>query len=75
MSKADEMFEKLGYKKTYNINNDEVLMIGYGLNNEKIDECEIIFLKKAKKIIIGIAIGMEELQAINEKCKELGWNE
>lgn len=75
MSEADKIFEKLGYKKTYNINNDEVLMIGYGLNNEKIDECEIIFLKKAKKIIIGVAIGMQELQAINEKVKELGWNE
>lgn len=75
MSEADEMFKELGYKKTYSVNNDEILMIGYGLNNEKIDECEIIFLKKAKTIIIGIAIGMQELQAINEKVKELGWNE
>ena len=75
MSKADEMFEKLGYKKTYSVNNNEILMIGYGLNNEKIDECEIIFFKKAKKIIIEIEIEMQELQAINEKVKELGWNE
>ena len=75
MSKADEMFKKLGYKKSYSVTNDEVLMIGYGLNDKKIDECEIIFLKKAKKVIIGITIGMQELQAINEKVKELGWIE
>jgi hypothetical protein len=73
MSKADEMFEKLGYKKTYSVMDDDVLMIGYGLNEEPVEESEIIFLKKAKKIIIGISIGMQELQAINEKCKELGW--
>ena len=73
MSEADEMFEELGYKKSYSVTNDEVLMIGYGLNGTSIEESEIIFVKKPKKIIIGITIGMQELAAINEKCKELEW--
>lgn len=68
---ADELFEKLGYKKSYSVTNDEVLMIGYGLNGKSIEECEIIFVKKPKKMIIGITIGMQELQAINKKVEEL----
>lgn len=39
---ADEMFEELGYKKSYSVTNDEVLMIGYGLNGRSIEESEII---------------------------------
>lgn len=70
---ADELFEELGYDKRYNILKDEVLMIGYTMNNNDIEECEIIFLKKPKKIILGITLGMQELQAINKKVEELGW--
>lgn len=71
MSKADEMFEKLGYIK---IKTD--LETKY-----RNDIGEIRFWKPAKTIIKQdedggyLAIKMKELQAINEKCKEMGWIE
>lgn len=71
MSKADEMFEKLGYIK---IKTD--LETKY-----RNDIGEIRFWKSARTIIKQdedgryLAIKMQELQAINEKCKELGWIE
>ena len=70
---ADEMFEKLGYKIKHQIYNDEVILIGYTKEDEPAEECSIMFLKKAKKVLINIWADMQELQAINEKCKELGW--
>lgn len=41
----DEMFEELGYKESYSVTNDEVLMIGYGLNGKSIEEqeCQQVF--------------------------------
>lgn len=70
MSKADEMFEKLGYVKDETGN--EII---YQLNNH-----EICFLLNRKMFDCGCGIGrefinMQELQAINEKVKELGWYE
>lgn len=70
---ADEMFEKLGYKKKYNIVEDEVILIGYTQFDEPVDECSIMFLKKAKRLMAMNWITINELQAINQKCKELGW--
>lgn len=79
MSKADEMFEKLGYKKEYEAEVEEVsgeeMRIKYSNEfynyyiqfwndktvNKKVDFDEIGYLN------------MQELQAINLKCKELGW--
>lgn len=75
MSKADEMFEKLGYKKKYHIVEDEVILIGYTQFDEPVDECSIMFLKKAKRLMAMNWVTINELQAINEKVKELGWNE
>lgn len=75
MSKADIMFKELGYKIKYQIYKDEVVLIGYTMEDEKADECAIMFLKKAKKILVNVWINTKELQAINEKVKELGWNE
>lgn len=74
MSKADEMFKKLEYEgsKTNNA-------VGY-INKEGTQF--ILFISeigKPKKICIHKddteypAMSMQELQAINEKCKELGW--
>ena len=76
MSKADEMFEKLGYKKYISEN----IIFYYQLNgaSEKygiefdLDNKEITPLCKSKDNI-AIYITMQELQAINEKVKELGW--
>ena len=68
---ADEMFEELGYKKD-NYTEIEILY--------RKDENHIIrFWKKGKRIIKQnedgwyMSITMQELQAINKKCKELGW--
>lgn len=79
MSKADEMFEKLGYDVYLekSINSKETTDIFYKTNSESkkyihfdlIDRC---FLKYVK---YGSAISIKELQAIHEKCKELGWIE
>ena len=73
---ADEMFEKLGYKKE---KYDEIVFY-YQLNgaSEKygiefdLDNKEITPLCKSKENQ-AIYISIQELQAINEKCKELGW--
>ena len=69
MSKADEMFERLLYRKNYEDN--------HRVNYESLEKdtalCPIIdFDKDFKEIRIwNSGIGIEELQAINEKVKEL----
>ena len=74
MSKADEMFEELGYIKT----DETEIYIKY---ESKIDEAVIWFDKRDNTVScaniknMAIDISMKELQAINEKVKELGWNE
>ena len=76
MSKADEMFEELGYEKFYSINNIDNVP-----NNicYCTDEFEIKFnmiyevIDFEKKKAHYSSITMQELQAINEKVKELGW--
>lgn len=76
MTKADKMFEELGYEVIVNSNTT--------LNYEKEElymDKEIIFELLDKSISAGYGTGecchitMQELQAINEKVKELGWNE
>lgn len=71
---ADEMFEKLGYKKSYTQLKD----IKYYK-----DDDNVIYFREVKKSFNksgeydGMCdyISMQELQAINQKCKELGWIE
>lgn len=74
MSKADEMFEELGFKGSKTNN-------ALGYINEQGTEF-VLFLSpinKPKQICIHKdnteypAMSLQELQAINEKCKELGW--
>lgn len=74
MTKADEMFEKLGYEN---------------LEDKTIDYCIYLYGKGDKRIGFytdktfdiynyhdGLEyVTMQELQAINEKVKELGWIE
>jgi len=75
MSKADEMFEKLGYKKSSSlktINRYEKVTdehIYHFIFNEKMK----IFSKTCD--YGKTHIRAEEIQAINKKCKELGWIE
>ena len=71
MSKADEMFKELGYKKQNNP--------GIEVRYIK-DENNIIRFWKPNFSICKqdedgreMGISMQELQAINEKVKELGW--
>lgn len=65
---ADEMFEKLGYKKQEGLRE-----INYYCGNN-----EIIFYKDFKWFSCSKQeeidfINMQELQAIYKKCEELGW--
>ena len=70
---ADEMFEELGYKKD----------IEYKFEIEyKKNDVYINFDKTKKEFSKGIefdnyygekTVTMQELQAINKKCKEMGW--
>lgn len=83
MSEADKMLDELGYKKIedkYNIDFNKRYNF---TNGDKIQE-QIRFCKLDKYIHIenfnfnsGISFGkfldMQELQAINKKCEELGW--
>lgn len=70
MSKADMMFEKLGYEKynefVYIKIKDKGIVIEF-------DQEEKTFRKDFYGEIGEIT--MQELQAINKKVKELGWNE
>ena len=76
MSKADEMLEELGYIKDIDVD--------YGLiRYNKDDKCFIRFMMDTEEIETNkissdgnvwiLDINMNLLQAINEKCKELGW--
>ena len=77
---ADEMFEKLKFKKV--IDNKTEVKYEY---RETIMEDKLIHtiqIAKVGKIVFSyrddnnhqvMGIGKQELQAINEKCKELGW--
>lgn len=69
MSEADKMFEELGYGKC-----EDLRKIHYiNKENER-----IVFNKDTRKFYkesyeYEDYITMQELQAINKKCKELGW--
>lgn len=79
MSKADEMFEKLEFKKIL----DDDIEVVYKFDKRLMgDRCiQHIMFSRVSKIIFSYGIdveqncgiGLKELQAINEKCKELGW--
>ena len=76
MSKADKMFEELGYENIPKQSNR-----GYDLKYYK-DDDNIYFFCFDRKIIFKSGeydsmcdgITTQELQAINEKVKELGWS-
>lgn len=71
MSKADEMFEELGYEKQHEgtYKREKQTIVFY------FDTKEVAIYKKDENGIGIDFIDMQELQAINEKVKELGWNE
>ena len=62
---AREMFEKLGYQYI-----EDGLFIECEIN----EEMYFSFSKTDKQITIGnYSITVDEIQAINQQCKELGW--
>ena len=80
MSEADKMFEKLGFTKI--IDNDKEAKYEYRniLMGDRIEHT--IQIAKIGKIVFSyksdgnhqvMGFGYKELQAINEKVKELGW--
>ena len=76
MSKADKIFEELGYL----IEEDEERVLIYQSNISEMKIYKVILYKKCtdEKFRIKIYeqyITIKFLQAINEKVKELGWNE
>lgn len=78
MSKADEMFERLGYIKheVNDIVTGTILM--YDKETRRKSTKRISFFKDRKiqcseSYIYVEQIDMQDLQAINEKAKELGW--
>ena len=77
MSKVDKMFEELGYE---NIPKQPNRL--YDIKYYKDDDNVYYFYFDRKSISksgeydsMCDGITMQELQAINEKCKELGWYE
>ena len=81
MSKADEMFKELGYKKSdygYKITytksvEDEDFVIEIMIESKLIfteinDGCDVLDRRS-------FGLQIQELQAINEKVKEFGWDE
>lgn len=82
MSKADEMFKKLGYEKE-----DYGYKIIYTKTDSEEENFIITIMIEAELIFTEIDDGCDELdrrcfglqkqelQAINQKCKELGWIE
>lgn len=63
---AEEMFEKLGYKKVP-LNSSECLYY------ERYDEHFSFDLISKEIGVCDYYITMEELKAINKQCEELGW--
>ena len=73
---ADKMFEKLGYKKYGGLQTCRYVRYCNIVNGEK----EYIIFSKNKTVRfqylytdVSKSINMQELQAINKKCQELGW--
>lgn len=64
MSKADELFDELGYEKIH----DNKRRIVYKLCLNKIE-----FNLREQYIHCDLGLDVQELKAINEKCKELQW--
>ena len=81
MSKADKMFKELGFIKIKDTDTEVIYEYTATILGDKLTQT--ILIAKIGKIIFSyhkesnekMGIGIEELQAINEKVKELGWYE
>lgn len=86
MSKADEMFKELGYEKDLHINKKEQVWGEFWTENKHCSKISFDYIDKEICVSTNYRLditneyeplyfNMQELQAINEKVKELGWNE
>ena len=81
MSKADEMFEELGYNKVKDDDSETIYQFKDRLLGD-LTEHNIMFVK-VSRIVFSYntnikkccGLDMQDLKAINKKCEELGWNE
>ena len=76
MSKAVEMFEKLGYEMHEEETEIKYIRKGTYVNGFiKFDLTDKVICAEMGYNYESKDLTMQELQAINEKVKELGWNE
>lgn len=79
MTEADKLFEELGYKKK----NKGIYVEYIKVEKEIEEEYVISFMLKTVMATLykngyikkPLALNIQELQAINKKCEELGWIE
>lgn len=74
MTEADKLFKKLGYEKHSSKTHERYDL--YSADDEHL--IRIVFNNKTRRLAIhcdGEALDMDEIKAINLKCKELGWEE
>ena len=78
---AKEMFEKLGYKQELQYDEDfkdDLIAIRYKSKHNieiifDLWDCDFVKFGKIWENLGNSSINMEELQAINQQVKELGW--
>ena len=77
---ADEMFKKLGYEKQENERyifyyqyNGAKEKFGYEFTKPMYEEQGEVYPVCYSETDEAISVTMQELQAINKKCEELGW--
>lgn len=73
---AREMFEELGYEKPFYEKDHTVHYTKLLYRDESgffAKFNKIIFVKRNKKVELSGEFNFEELQAINQQVKELGW--
>lgn len=76
MKSAKEMFEELGYEGEHHISYIKFIKKIEQNCCDDVKELQIWFYQIDESFEkIGGLITMEELQAINQQVKELGWNE
>lgn len=75
MSKVDEMFYKKTFEKIERYKENELIEARFETHFLYKENTKIVFDNGSKNIEMLGTIDLETLQAINEKVKELGWNE
>lgn len=80
MKTAEQMFEELGYKLVHNNMYERLNLMCYRIDLYNDDSSSIVFKLEDKTFFVYHCcepkdVTMDELKAINQQCKELGWIE